>query len=275
MQAQKIAVVTGANKGIGFEIARQLSRVPGVLCILACRDPHRGHAASNQLRAEGGNVTFAPLDVGNAASAAAFAAHLRAQYGALDILVNNAAIAFKGSDPTPFAQQARPTLAVNFFGTMELTDQLAPLLRPGATVVNVASSAGAITNYAPHLQAALRDPNLTRATLMNLVNDFVAGAETGTHSQRGWPNSCYGVSKAALIAYTRILARELQPRGITVNAMCPGYCDTDMTSHQGPRPPAQGADTAVYLALLPHGGPTGQFWYDRRIKDWANGERSQ
>eukprot|EP00667_Euglena_gracilis_P022903 EG_transcript_25664 len=247
----KLAVVTGSNKGIGYEIARLLGKVPDVLCLMACRNAALGAKAAAQLQAEGCNVRFLPLDIGDASSIAQFVTTLKGEYGGLDILVNNAAIAFKHDDPTPFSQQARPTLAVNLFGTAQLTDALAPLLRDGGRICNVASLSGFIDRYSPSLQAAFTDPNLTRDRLFGLANDFIQSVENGTHTQRGWPSSCYGVSKATLIAYTRIVAKELAPRGIAVNSMCPGYCATDMSSHAGPRSPAQGADTAAFLALLP------------------------
>eukprot|EP00670_Eutreptiella_braarudii_P002828 CAMPEP_0174304606 /NCGR_PEP_ID=MMETSP0809-20121228/60892_1 /TAXON_ID=73025 ORGANISM="Eutreptiella gymnastica-like, Strain CCMP1594" /NCGR_SAMPLE_ID=MMETSP0809 /ASSEMBLY_ACC=CAM_ASM_000658 /LENGTH=268 /DNA_ID=CAMNT_0015410875 /DNA_START=33 /DNA_END=836 /DNA_ORIENTATION=- len=268
MSAPRIAVVTGANKGIGYEIARGLGKAPGVLCILGCRNESLGRNAAAQLMAEGCNVVFLPLDIGDQNSIQCFAQMLHAQYGGLDILVNNAAIAFKAADPTPFQAQAQPTIAINFFGTLALTEALIPLIRPGGRIVNVSSISGYMNSYAPALQARFLDPGLTRDALCGLMQQFIADVQSGVHQPKGWPNSCYGVSKCGLTALTMMLARQLQPRNIAVNAMCPGYCSTDMSSHRGHRSPAQGADTAIYLALIPAPSPTGQFWYDRNVYNW-------
>ena len=98
------------------------------------------------------------------------------------------------------------------------------------------------------------------------MNEFVTAVENNNHDARGWPNTCYGTSKLAVIALTKILARD-EPN-ILVNACCPGYCATDMSSHKGPRPAEQGAETPAYLAQLPDNGPTGKFFYDNAELDW-------
>eukprot|EP00966_Prymnesium_polylepis_P220485 5100095-Prymnesium_polylepis.3 len=140
----RIAVVTGANKGIGFHIAQQLvaSGLFGHV-ILGCRDEARGREAAVQT----GGEFLQTLDVGSAQSRTLFVEAVRTKYGRLDVLVNNAAIAYKGADPTPFEQQTGPTLAVNFYGTLNLTERCLPLLREGddPRVVSVASMAGKLS----------------------------------------------------------------------------------------------------------------------------------
>jgi len=267
MPARRLAVVTGANKGIGFHVAQQLVAA-GMRVVVACRDEGRGRQAAVSLGAE-----FEVLDIASDGSIVSFAQNLISKYGHLDILVNNAAIAFKGSDPTPFAAQTEPTLHVNFFATMRLTDQLLPLLRASGAagrqprIVNVASMAGHLSKLRPDLQQHFASPALTRQELVALVQKFAIDVQAGRHREEGWGNSNYGMSKLALIAYTRVVARE---EGMTmrVNACCPGYCKTDMSSNQGGQPPEIGARTPALLAMLPDGAPSGEFWQVERQSRW-------
>ena len=140
---KKVAVVTGANKGIGLEVARQLCK-ENVQTILACRSEILGTAAAKELRAEGLDAVFEKCDIGSEDSIKSFVAAISSKYSHIDILLNNAAIAYKNSDPTPFNQQARPTMAINYFGTLQMTEAMLPLLKasPSPRIVNVASQAG-------------------------------------------------------------------------------------------------------------------------------------
>lgn len=201
-----------------------------------------------------------------------FATKLKAEYGGrLDVLVNNAGTAFKGSDPTPFEKQTKPTLDVNFRGTLDLTEALLPLLRDGGAedprIVNVASMAGRLGQVSPARQKQFSSEALSLTELRGLVDEFAADVAAGAHKQRGWGGSNYGFSKLALIAATKVLARE-EP-SIKVNCCCPGYCDTDMTSHKGPRPAEEGAKNAVCLITGPREAcPTGVFIQDQRPSKW-------
>jgi len=257
-------VVTGANKGIGYHTAEQLVKAGGLRVIAACRDPDRGQQAARHLGAE-----FVQLDISDEGSIGAFVQYIASKYGRLDVLVNNAAIAFKGADPTPFQGQTLPTLRTNFWGTVALTDQLLPLLRRGRSprVVNVASMAGRLGQVSGSLQRRFSSPALTRDELFALVRKFQDDVAAGRHRQEGWGNSNYGLSKLALIAYTLLVARE-EGNAMRANACCPGYCDTDMSSHRGPRSPAEGARNATMLALLRDDGPTGAFVRDMQISEW-------
>mmetsp|Transcript_24217 Transcript_24217/g.47442 ORF Transcript_24217/g.47442 Transcript_24217/m.47442 type:complete len:212 (-) Transcript_24217:142-777(-) len=208
------------------------------------------------------------MDIGDKKSIAAFAEWMKKTYGGFDILCNNAAMAFKGSDPTPFAKQAEPTMKINYYGTLEVCDQLVPLLRKGGTVVNVASQAGsgAYKRMSKELQASFSDPALDRSKLCKLVDKFCADVKSGKHQEAGWPNTCYGTSKAAVIFLSRLLADGLKGDGITCNSMCPGYCRTDMSSHNGNRSAAEGADTAIWLCLQTNNErPNGGFFFDRKV----------
>lgn len=170
-----VAVVTGANKGIGLEIVKQLSSSGKIKTILACRNPELGEAATRELAANGLDVDFMVCDIGSEESIEAFASGLSAKYPVVDILVNNAAIAFKGSDPTPFEQQAAPTMKVNFFGTLYLTKALLPLLSKSSSprIVNVASQAGSLRIIpSEERRRIFTDPSLTEERLCDLMNEF-------------------------------------------------------------------------------------------------------
>lgn len=273
----KLSIVTGANKGIGFEIARGLleqvrskNRV-----ILACRNATLGQAAENELaktKAEGNDVQFLPLDIGNPDSIDSFVNSIKSKFGEVDLLVNNAAIAFKGSDPTPFEGQARPTVMVNYFGTVNLTRQILPMMREGSRIVNLASGSGHLKILPDNTQGTtLREKftssNLTEEELDDIMRAFVRDVESGdVDKQLAWPKTCYGMSKLGIISWTKILAR-LNP-GIVINSVCPGWCSTDMSSHQGPRSAKKGAETPLMLALDPTVVTSGGFYRDYAELEW-------
>lgn len=263
--AARLAIVTGGNKGIGWHIADQLVKAGGFNVILACRNPELGQKAAAELGA-----TFSELDVGSEESVDAFAGRMASEYGKVDVLVNNAGLAFKGADPTPFEGQTGPTLQVNYWGTTRLTDAMLPLLRNGQSprLVNVASMAGRLSQInSPELKDRFSSPSLTREELNDLVRKFESDVAAGQHRQQGWGNSNYGFSKLALIAHTKIVARE-EGSAMRVNACCPGWCSTDMSSHSGPRSASDGARNPVKLVLLPDDGPTGEFWQNEEVSAW-------
>ena len=255
----RTAIVTGSNKGIGLQIVKQL--LPSVgLMIMACRDPQRGKQAAFEVGAE-----FEQLDISDDASIDAFAARMTEKYGTIDVLVNNAAIAYKGSDPTPFAEQTGPTLKTNFYGTFRLTEKLLPLLSksPNGAIVNVASMAGRLNQLSKDHQVLFSAPDLSKDTLLQLVHQYEDDIK---ENKTPWSSSNYGFSKLAVIAYTKLLARDAPP-SLKVNCCCPGYCDTDMTSHKGPRDAAVGAKNAVLLAL-PDCEYRGVFIQNEQPSDW-------
>lgn len=260
----RLAVVTGANKGVGWHVAEQLIKAGGFRVILGCRNAELGQQAAVELGAE-----FSELDIGSEESIDAFAERMASEHGQVDVLVNNAAIAFKGADPTPFEGQTGPTMKINYWGTARLTDAMLPLLRKGRSprLVNVASMAGKLAQVAPPLQERFASPELTREELNGMVSKFEADVAAGTHRAEGWGNSNYGFSKMAVIAYTKLVARE-EGDAMRVNACCPGWCSTDMSSHSGPRTPADGARNAVKLVKLPDDGETGEFWQNEEISAW-------
>jgi carbonyl reductase 1 len=241
----RVALVTGANRGIGREIARQLAAA-GVKVIAAAREPGEGDVM---------------LDITRSGHRSSVASRLS---DGLDILVNNAAVLLDGFDATV----ARDTLDVNFFSTMHLTDTLLPRMRAKGSIVMVSSGMGALSVLVPKLRARFEHP-LERKELVGLMRSFVDDVAAGTHERNGWPSSAYSVSKVGLNALTRTLARELasDPRGLHVNAVCPGWVRTRMGGRSAPRSVEQGARTPVWLALQ-EDGPTGGVFRDERAIAW-------
>ncbi|XP_065798909.1 carbonyl reductase [NADPH] 3 [Muntiacus reevesi] len=272
----RVALVTGANKGIGFAIARDLCReFPGDV-VLTARDEARGRAAVQQLQAEGLSPRFHQLDIDDLQSIRAVRDFLRKEYGGLNVLVNNAGIAFKTDDPTPFDIQAEVTLKTNFFATRNVCNELLPIVKPHGRVVNVSSSQGsqALENCSEDLQEKFRCETLTEEDLVDLMKKFVEDTKNEVHEREGWPNSAYGVSKLGVTVLSRILARRLEEKRkadrILLNACCPGWVKTDLGGAHASRTVEEGAETPVYLALLPPDAtePHGQLVCDKVIQNW-------
>jgi len=228
-----VAMVTGANRGIGLEVVRQLAG-DGYRAILGARDPAKGEAAAELLRAKGLDVEARRLDVADPAGVAAFGAALERDHERLDVLVNNAAIDYdtwqSGADAD--LDLVREALETNLLGAWRTAQACLPLLRrsTSARIVNVSSGGGALTDM-------------------------------------GGGTPAYRVSKTALNALTRILAAELRGDGILVNSVCPGWVATDMGGRGG-RPVAQGAASVMWAVRIDDDGPTGGFFRDGRRIDW-------
>ncbi|XP_045456662.1 carbonyl reductase [NADPH] 3-like [Melitaea cinxia] len=266
----KVAVVTGANKGIGFAIVRGLcKRFDGVV-YLTSRNEKRGKDAVAALENEGLRPKYHQLDITSTQSLQVFHDYIKEKYGYIDVLVNNAGIMFKSNAPEPEGVQAEETLRVNYFSVLSTCEILFPLLRNGARVVNISSSLGHLS-YIPSekLRQKFQDPKLTIPELSDLMRQYVEAAKQGTQAAE-WGDSAYNVSKVGLTALTMIQQRLLNDRDIKVNAVHPGYVDTDMSSHQGPLSIDQGAQAPLYLALDAPDSVKGQYvWYDKRIVSWS------
>ncbi|MEM8707891.1 MAG: SDR family oxidoreductase [Actinomycetota bacterium] len=226
-----ITLVTGANRGIGREVAIQLGAL-GHHVLLGCRTPSSGEPVADTIRARGGDATVVAIDLADVASISAAVEAIRRDVGSLDVLVNNAAITYDTwqTATEPDFDVVREALETNLFGTWQLTVALVPLLRASSAgrIVNVSSGAGAMDEMGGHLPA-------------------------------------YRVSKVSLNALTIMWASELP--GVLVNAVCPGWVATDMGGGGG-RPVEEGADTIVWAATLPDDGPTGGFFRDRQRIPW-------
>jgi carbonyl reductase 1 len=264
--AARTALVTGANRGLGLETARQLADL-GVNVIVTSRQAAAARAATEALTKAKltGAVTVLPLpfDVAAPAQIDAAAEHLRAAASSIDVLVNNAGISMDGFN----AEVARRTLDVNFFGALRVTEALLPLMPADATIVMVSSGMGELAGVDAKLQARFTDPKLTREGLADLAREFIADVGAGRHRERGWPSSAYRVSKIALNALVRVWAPELAARKIIINAVCPGWVRTDMGGRGASRSVEKGAASIVWAATRT-GEPTGGFFRDGRRIDW-------
>ncbi|MBK8257977.1 MAG: SDR family NAD(P)-dependent oxidoreductase [Polyangiaceae bacterium] len=261
----RVAVVTGANRGIGLEIARQLAQ-NGVHVILTARSDDAARAASESLKGQGIQTEPYPLDVTQPDTVLALSAHVIAEHGGLDILVNNAGIAMDGFN----GEVARKTLDVNFFGALRVTEKLLPQMRAGGRIVLLSSGLADRRGMSKSLAAKFTDPHLTVAGLSSLMGKFVTDVAAGNHSAQGWPSSAYSVSKTGLNALALVLSRMLanDPRRILVNAVCPGWVQTAMGGAGASRTVEHGAETPVWAALLPDGGPSGGFYRDMEPASW-------
>jgi len=232
---RKIAVVTGANRGIGFEICRQLA-AKEIGVVLTSRDEAKGRKAVAQLRSEGMEIEFYQLDVTDAPGIQRLEGFLERKYGAVDILINNAGIMADVKSSGVLDVQlhvVRATMETNVYGPLLLCQALIPLMRKKnfGRIVNISSGCGQLSDMGGGIPA-------------------------------------YRISKTALNALTRTLAAELKGSNILVNSMCPGWVKTDMGGPDAVRTVAEGADTAVWLATLPDGGASGGFYRDRKAISW-------
>jgi NAD(P)-dependent dehydrogenase (short-subunit alcohol dehydrogenase family) len=251
------ALVTGANQGLGFETAKGLVQ-QGYEVVITARNEAAGRDAA---RALGKRARFVPLDVTSSESIAVAARFL--QGVELDVLVNNAGISLNGFD----ANVAERTLDTNYRGAARVTDAFLPLLAPTGGIVMVSSGMGELSAVEPELRKRLLAPLLDRPLLDAYVDDFLRRVREGSRELGGWPRSAYRVSKAALNALTRILARSL-PAGQRVNAVCPGWVQTRMGGPGASRSLEQGARGIVWAATLGPDGPSGGFFRDGRAIDW-------
>lgn len=229
---KKIALITGANKGIGLETARQLAAT-GMCVLLGSRDLGRGETAAAALRAEGLDATAIVLDVADDTSIAEAAAKVGAEFDHLDVLVNNAGIYAAGSASNTTRETLRELFETNVFGVVSVTNAFLPLLREAnaARIVNVSSEVASL--------GVINDPTSYMSEMQDLA---------------------YQASKGAVNWVTIMFAKELADTPIKVNAAIPGYVSTDLNDNTGYITAAQGAEASVALATLEGDGPTGTFW---------------
>ena len=228
-----VCIVTGANKGIGLAVTRALCSLPGDrLVYLTSRDRGRGEQAVKLLQEEGLQPRYHQLDVTDDKSVKALHDYMNNTHGGIDVLVNNAGIAYKNDSKAPFAEQAKVTVETNFGGTRRVCKQLFPLLRRGGRVVNVTSNCGHLSKIRGDEPAAglLRDrlasKELTEEELVEIMGQFVKLAEEGEHVKNGWPDGSYKVSKVGVSALSIIQQRALDVQrvgeDIVINHAHPG-----------------------------------------------------
>ncbi|KAM9320696.1 carbonyl reductase [NADPH] 1-like isoform 1-T1 [Gastrophryne carolinensis] len=277
MSATKVAVVTGGNKGIGLAIVRALCKQFQGDVYLTARNVQLGEEAVRLLKEEEDlSPLFHQLDINDLNSIRALRDFLKNKYGGVDVLVNNAGIAFKATNETPFATQAEVTLKTNFFATRDMCNELLPIMKPNGRVVNISSVASvrALAGCSQELEEKFRSDTITEEELVKLMEKFVEDTKNGDHQDKGWPNTAYGVSKMGLTVLSRIQARELKKSrkgdGIIVNACCPGWVRTDLAGPNAPKSPDEGAETPVYLALLPESieSPCGELVIEKKVTAW-------
>jgi NAD(P)-dependent dehydrogenase (short-subunit alcohol dehydrogenase family) len=230
----RVALVTGAYRGIGLEVSRQLAR-RGFTVVLTARDVRKAEAAADELKGQGLEVVAAALDVSDARSVEEAARFVEERFGRLDVLVNNAAILYDSWQRAENANldTAREAFETNTLGPWRVSQAFLPLLRQSEhpRIVNVSS-------------------------------------ESGSLASMGGGTPAYGVSKAALNVLTRKLSDELRPSRVLVNSVCPGWVATEMGGPGAPRTPAEGAASVVWAATLPDDGPTGGFFRDGEPLPW-------
>ncbi|MFD2237193.1 SDR family oxidoreductase [Aureimonas populi] len=238
-----IALITGANKGIGFETARRIGQ-QGHVILLGARDPSRGEPAAVKLKEEGIDARFLHLDVTDRTTIRAAAQEIESSFGKLDVLVNNAGMGSPSDGPVGKADllEVRRIFETNFFGALEVTQAMLPLLKkaPSARIVNVSSGLGSLARHS--------DPEW----------EFGAVQLTG-----------YNSTKAALNMATVLLAKELKDTGIKVNSVAPGFTATDLNGGgPGAQTVEEGAEASVLAALLPDDGMTGGFFGREEPEPW-------
>lgn len=232
MEKQRVALVTGANRGIGFEAVNQLASL-GMDVILTARDEKRGREAARKLNKK--NVVFCQLDVTDKRNIAKARGFVEKEFGRLDILVNNAGILLDMDDSIMSVdpEKITRTITTNTLGPLLVSREFMPLMKRGGygRIVNVSSGSGQLVD----------------------MGDWAPA---------------YSISKTALNAVTRLLAGGLEGTNILVNSVCPGWVRTDMGGKDAERSVEKGAETIIWLATLPDGGPTGGFFRDKKKISW-------
>ncbi|KAL2408401.1 Carbonyl reductase [NADPH] 1 [Exophiala dermatitidis] len=285
----RVGAVTGANKGIGIAIVRQLAlQYPKsayndgpLLIYLTARNEERGKAAleslhsdpqltqAKALRSQGGltDVKYHPLDIDNTQSIRDFASFLKKEHPqGIDFLINNAGIALQGFD----IDVVKKPLHCNYYGTLEATQQILPHIKDGGRLVNVASMVGHLTSqYSNSIRSRFLQAQKPE-DITQLMEEFTSEVAEGKH-EKNWPSSAYAVSKAGVIGMTKTIARQNAESGskTLINCCCPGYVNTDMTKGRGTKTPDEGAQTPVLVAIGDIKGSNGDFWQNERKIDWA------
>ncbi|KAJ9051431.1 hypothetical protein DSO57_1004514 [Entomophthora muscae] len=292
-----IIVITGANKGIGKAIVKQIVlQAPSywkdaqrdVTLYLTSRNTELGEKAIEDLKPQLSSAPLNfrlqhhPLDIGSEESIKTFKKALEEKHGGIDILVNNAGIASKG--PAFDYDIVKWTLETNYYGTLKMMENMLPLMRKEGRVINVSSMIGKLSQLSEPLQKKFLDPNLKVSDVTELMESFTNAVKEGNFKELGWSNSAYGVSKVGMTALSKVFAhdqrRASDGKNLLILSCHPGYVNTDMTSGMGHLTVDQGAETPVFLSLAPLKDIVGTYtdeqfdkgfgvyWSDKKAEQW-------
>ncbi|ELU15972.1 hypothetical protein CAPTEDRAFT_152583 [Capitella teleta] len=277
----KVALVTGSNKGIGYAIVRGLCKQFDGDVILAARDGSRGLAAVSSLEKEGLHPKFHQLDITNQESIDQLKVFIAETYGGLDVLVNNAGMFVPPGDKES-AEVAKTTIRVNYFGTLAVLQTMMPILNSGARVVNLAGGLASVVfrKSSPARKKVICDAASVH-DVTDVMNNYVQSVKDGVLEQEGWPvdipkmmSPAYCIGKMGINMLSPITQKMIDAdtsrSDILINACCPGATSTDMYRGPGGKTIDEGADTPLYVALLPPNvpEPRGQHVFQRKILEW-------
>ncbi|XP_050357184.1 carbonyl reductase [NADPH] 3-like [Nymphalis io] len=266
MSENKIAIVTGANKGLGFAIVKGLCEKFKGSVYLTSRNEDRGNRACQELQKLGYIPQYHQLDVTNEKSVLNLCSYFKSRK--IDLLINNAGVLFLKDSKESKIYQAEQTLLINFFALVNFTEAILPLMNDHGTILNISSSSGHLSRIpSEKLRKEIIDPNLSLAELKSLMERYIDSVKFNREIADGWGDSPYVVSKVGLNAYTFILNRRLKERGILVNCVHPGYVMSDMTRGAGTVTPEQAAEVALRLALMPEAGGL-YVWHNGATVPW-------
>ncbi|XP_063381429.1 carbonyl reductase [NADPH] 1-like [Cydia fagiglandana] len=268
----KVAVVTGANKGIGLAIVKALCKNMEGTVYLTSRDLNRGTKAVAELRSMGWAPSYHQLDVADENSIIKFRDYLKEKHGGIDILINNAAVAGDGLKTT--YEDSKQVIDIDYRSLLMIQEHIFPLVRENGRILNIASDCGHLSNIRnKYWIDKLSSKDLTVNDINEFVNWFLDGVKNGTFNKNdladGGSVAAYRIAKVAVCALTRLQQKELESRKIIINAMHPGLVQTDMTRGKGFFSPDEAAETPVYLVLDAPATIKGAYvWFDRKVLDW-------
>ncbi|CAO1597829.1 hypothetical protein XANCAGTX0491_001623 [Xanthoria calcicola] len=269
MNSPIVAIVTGANRGIGEAICQVLAsstpQEPMVLYAASRKGQDLGFTPASSKT----TLKYSKLDIADRSSIDTFAKVITRDHQHVDVLINNAGV---NLDLQYSPANVKATLDTNYRGTLNMCQTFIPLLKKNGRIVNVSSTGSSLAGYSNDIQQRFRNPKMTLPDLDQMMNEYQESANNGTESRDGWKSQAYGVTKAATNAMTAVLARETP--GLTINACCPGWVDTDMGNLLGrpPKTPADGAAIPIRLGFKDIGNVTGRYWGNPSVRDKGDGQ---
>lgn len=269
----RTVVITGTNKGIGYEtVHRLLGQSTPLDIIITARNDKRGQEALTSLSkrhpSSSSRLTFHQLDISDSNSIDKFIEWIKEERNAkVDVLVNNAGVFF---DAEELVEERLETLKINFLGTVELTEKLLPYLSKDGKIINISSENGQLS-WQGKIRKVLEDPSLTREKIMKITDELAESCKTGKHKELGWSSPIYDATKVLLNAYTRWVLVKMVQGDQQCYTVDPGWCRTEMGGPSAPLPVERGADTPVFLINLPFKSDekyNGKFLRDCKVIDF-------